>query len=106
MGLEDLDRDQVALADGKAAHLGELTRIDGVRVPAGVCVTTDAFRRVLADAISGSLVRLGERDRYAVRSSATAEDLPRPRSRDSTTRSWTWSGLIRDGQRIRVGGTS
>src|ERR1700682_5552560 len=118
LGLEEVDKTQVALVGGKGAHLGELSRI--VRVPAGFCVTTDAFRRImteapsiddrldrllrinplvraenptlraeirptlqgiatpddLAAAITRSLARLGEQAAYAVRSSATAEDLP------------------------------
>jgi phosphoenolpyruvate synthase/pyruvate phosphate dikinase len=120
VGLDEVDQQQVALVGGKAAHLGELSRIDGVRVPAGFCVTTDAFRELvaqvpsidqrldrlsrlgpddgkairtlsaqlrrsleeaaipgeLAAAITGALKRLGEQAAYAVRSSATAEDLP------------------------------
>jgi pyruvate,water dikinase len=120
LNLEDIDKTQVALAGGKGAHLGELSRIDGVRVPAGFCVTTDAFRRVmttvpwvddqldrlscldrgdreaigtlsaeirravegtaipgdLSAAVTRSLTRLGGQAAYAVRSSATAEDLP------------------------------
>jgi len=40
---------QIALAGGKGATLGALSRIDGIRVPAGFCVTTDAFRRVIAE---------------------------------------------------------
>ncbi len=47
LGLEEIDRTQVALAGGKGANLGELTRLGGVRVPAGFCVTTDAFRRIM-----------------------------------------------------------
>jgi len=39
----------VALVGGKAAQLGELTRIEGIRVPPGFCVTTDAFRSVVAN---------------------------------------------------------
>ncbi|HEY5185551.1 MAG TPA: rifamycin-inactivating phosphotransferase [Actinomycetes bacterium] len=118
--LEDVDRTQVARVGGKGAGLGELTRIDGIRVPRGFCVTTDAFRRVmagdreieealdrlahvdpgdregvgvcaaqlrqavegfalpddLADEITGAVARLDEHAAYAVRSSATAEDLP------------------------------
>ncbi|KUM80585.1 rifamycin-inactivating phosphotransferase [Streptomyces griseorubiginosus] len=118
--LQEIDRSQVALVGGKGAHLGELSRIEGVRVPDGFCVTTDAFRRFmaagpsvdgrldrLADAdpddreairtlsaeirrtieeiavpddiaasITGALARLGEQEACAVRSSATAEDLP------------------------------
>jgi rifampicin phosphotransferase len=120
LGLEEVDKTQVALVGGKGAQLGELSRIEGVRVPAGFCVTTDAFRRIMAEApsiddrldrmsrlnpdgrevirtlsaeirralegitipddlaaaITRSLARLGEHAGYAVRSSATAEDLP------------------------------
>jgi rifampicin phosphotransferase len=120
LGLEEIDKTQVALAGGKGANLGELSRIEGIRVPPGFCVTTDAFRRImttvpwvddhldrlsrlgpgdreaigtlsaeirralegiaipddLAAAITRSLARLGEPAAYAVRSSATAEDLP------------------------------
>ena len=39
-----------AVAGGKGAHLGELSRIDGIRVPAGFCVTTDAFTLIMAGA--------------------------------------------------------
>jgi len=45
-----IDRTQVALAGGKGASLGELSRIEGIRVPTGFCVTTGAFRRVVGDA--------------------------------------------------------
>jgi phosphoenolpyruvate synthase/pyruvate phosphate dikinase len=120
LSLEQLDKTQIALAGGKGANLGELSRIDGIRVPPGFCVTTDAFRRImatapwiddrldrlsrlhpddrqairtlsaeirqtlegiaipddLAAAITCSVTRLGGQAAYAVRSSATAEDLP------------------------------
>jgi pyruvate,water dikinase len=120
LGLHEVDETQVALVGGKGAHLGALSRLEGVRVPAGFCVTTDAFRRIMADApsiedrldelsrlnlddraavrtlsaeirrtvegiampadlaaaITRALARLGEQAAYAVRSSATAEDLP------------------------------
>ena len=120
LDLQEIDRTQVALVGGKAANLGELSRIDGIRVPAGFCVTTDAFRRVMADvpsiddrlarlsgldpddreaigalsaevrqavegiavpddlaaAVTSAVAGLGEHAAYAVRSSATAEDLP------------------------------
>lgn len=116
LGFQEIDREQVALCGGKGAHLGELSRIEGIRVPAGFCVTTEAFQRVVGDASSigerlDRLARLGSDDReairgrsaeirqaieeivvpddvateitgrlgdrtYAVRSSATAEDLP------------------------------
>ena len=120
LGLQEVDQTQVALVGGKGAHLGELSRIEGVRVPAGFCVTTDAFQRIMAEApsiddrldrlsrlkpdereainalsaeirrtlegiaipddlaaaITRPLSRLGEQAACAVRSSATAEDLP------------------------------
>ena len=44
LSFNEINRSQVALVGGKGAHLGELSRIEGVQVPAGFCVTTDAFR--------------------------------------------------------------
>jgi pyruvate,water dikinase len=123
LGFEEIDRTKVALVGGKGANLGELSRIEGLRVPAGFCVTTDAFQRILAEApsipsihdqldrlsllspddreairtlsaeirrtieaiaipddlaaaITRPLARLGLQAAFAVRSSATAEDLP------------------------------
>ena len=120
LGFQEIDLTQVADVGGKGAHLGELSRIEGLRVPAGFCVTTDAFRRIMAEApsiddrldrlsrlapddreairalsaeirrtlegiampddlaaaITRPLAALGEQAAYAVRSSATAEDLP------------------------------
>src|SRR5947209_6805204 len=120
LDFQEIDRTQVAAVGGKGAHLGELSRIEGLRVPAGFCVTTDAFQRILAEApliddrlvrlsrlmsddreatralsaeirrtlegvaipddlaaaITRALAPLGEQAAYAVRSSATAEDLP------------------------------
>jgi rifampicin phosphotransferase len=49
LGFEEIDRTRVAVVGGKGAHLGELSRIEGIRVPAGFCVTTDAFRRIMAE---------------------------------------------------------
>jgi phosphoenolpyruvate synthase/pyruvate phosphate dikinase len=120
LGLQDTDQTQVAVVGGKGAQLGGLSGIEGIHVPDGFCVTTAAFRRVMADspsindrldqlsrmkpddtdairtlsaeirgsveaipvpedlaaAITRALARLGEQAAYAVRSSATAEDLP------------------------------
>lgn len=69
-----------ALVGGKGAHLSTLLSLDGLHVPAGVCVTTKAFRDALSVQDLDALLReplrqLGEA-RFAVRSSATAEDLP------------------------------
>ncbi|MEV0849976.1 rifamycin-inactivating phosphotransferase [Streptomyces sp. NPDC049954] len=120
LDLREAEGTRIALVGGKGAHLGELSRIEGVHVPDGFCVTTEAFRRVvalapsldeqldrlsrldpddgeavrtlsarirrtvegiavpdgLAAAITRALTRFGEGAAYAVRSSATAEDLP------------------------------
>ena len=120
LGIEEIDPTQVGVVGGKAAGLGELSRIVGIGVPPGFCITTDAFRRILVEApafgervdqlslvasedrgairtlsaeirsiieqvripddvsaaITRSLALLGEDAAYAVRSSATAEDLP------------------------------
>jgi phosphoenolpyruvate synthase/pyruvate phosphate dikinase len=72
LGLQEIDQTQVAVVGGKGAQLGELSRIEGIHVPAGYCVTTDAFRRVMADAPSiderlDRLSRLNPDDREAVR---------------------------------------
>ena len=40
LGLQEVDETQVAVVGGKGAHLGALSRIEGIRVPAGFCVTT------------------------------------------------------------------
>ena len=120
LDLVEVDEMQAAVVGGKAAHLGGLSRIEGIRVPAGFCVTTAAFRRIMAEApsiddrldqlsrlnpddreairtlsaeirrtiegiaipgdlaaaITGALAQFGEQAACAVRSSATAEDLP------------------------------
>ncbi|MER6051502.1 rifamycin-inactivating phosphotransferase, partial [Streptomyces sp. NPDC001793] len=120
LDLQEVDETQVAVVGGKGAHLGELSQIDDIPVPGGFCVTTNAFRRIMAEApslddrldelsrldpddqeairtlsarirrtieetaipgdlasaITRALARLGARAACAVRSSATAEDLP------------------------------
>ena len=120
MNLERIDRNDIVDVGAKGAHLGELMRIDGICVPGGFCVTTDAFERAVAEvpsiadrldqlsrlnpddleairtlsaeirraiddaaipgdvvwAIGESLSRFGKQAAFAVRSSATAEDLP------------------------------
>jgi rifampicin phosphotransferase len=72
LDLREIDQTQVAVVGGKGARLGELGRIDGVRVPAGFCVTTDAFRQILAkapmiDERLDRLALLNPADREAVR---------------------------------------
>ncbi|GAA1109662.1 PEP/pyruvate-binding domain-containing protein [Nocardiopsis metallicus] len=71
-GLSDL----TGLVGGKAAGLAEAIRA-GERVPAGFCVTTEAHRsgEVPREEVAAAYEALGG-GRVAVRSSATAEDLP------------------------------
>src|SRR5438045_7818341 len=72
LDFQAVDKTHVALVGGKGAHLGELSRIEGVRVPAGFCVTTDAFRRIRTrvpwiDDQLDRLSRLNPDDREAIR---------------------------------------
>src|SRR5437660_11681602 len=72
LGFQEIDQTQVAVVGGKGAHLAELSRIEGPRVPAGFCVTTDAFQRIMAEAPSiddrlDRLSRLKPDDREAIR---------------------------------------
>jgi len=120
LSFDEIGRAQVAVVGGKGAQLAELLRIEGVRVPAGFCVTTNAFGRIMGEApsigdrldrlsrvnpddrgaigtlsaqvrrtieritipgdiaaaIISAIAELGPQAAYAVRSSATAEDLP------------------------------
>ncbi|HEV7645478.1 MAG TPA: phosphoenolpyruvate synthase [Pyrinomonadaceae bacterium] len=126
LNFQEIDKTQLAIVGGKGANLGELIRIEGIRVPDGFCISTEAFKRIIGETpsigelldrlsllkvedrdkirelsgeirlgiegiaipqdiveeIAGCLTKLGENDAptapvaYAVRSSATAEDLP------------------------------
>lgn len=72
LGLQEVDETQVAVVGGKGAHLGELSRLEGIRVPPGFCVTTDAFRRIMGEAPAiddrlDRLSRLEADDRDAIR---------------------------------------
>src|SRR5437660_3387416 len=117
---QEIDRSKFMVVGGKGANLGELSRIKGIRVTEGFCVTTEAYKKVtennqdlnslldeltrlkaeereniseispkirmvieripiskdIAEEIVGYLTKFGEKDAFAVRSSATAEDLP------------------------------
>ncbi|MFG2340454.1 rifamycin-inactivating phosphotransferase [Streptomyces yangpuensis] len=70
--LHQVDETQVAVVGGKAAHLGALSRIEGVHVPGGFCVTTKAFRRIIertprAGDLLDRLSRVDMDDREAIR---------------------------------------
>jgi len=81
LGLQSIDESHVGLVGGKGSNLGVLSRIEGIRVPPGFCVTTEAFERadgnVVPDDVAAAILRVvDDRVAYAVRSSATAEDQP------------------------------
>ncbi|MEV0308384.1 PEP/pyruvate-binding domain-containing protein [Nonomuraea fuscirosea] len=74
--LSDIDGSMLDLVGGKAAGLGKMIRA-GERVPDGFCLTADAYRagQLPEEELVEAYERLGG-GRVAVRSSATAEDLP------------------------------
>ena len=68
----EIDATHLAIVGGKGANLGELSRIPGIRVPDGFCVTTDAYRRIVAHSEAAGLLdrlsRLNPEDRDAISS--------------------------------------
>ncbi len=40
----DIDKIRFELVGGKGANLGELSRIEGIKVPEGFCISTDAYK--------------------------------------------------------------
>lgn len=120
LGFHEMEKTQLLLVGGKGLNLGELSKIQGIQVPEGFCVTTAGFQKAIKqnetvqalldqlamlkvedrdqiDEISRKirhtimeveipsnvvkevtryLSRFGDEHAYAVRSSATAEDLP------------------------------
>ena len=120
LGFQEIDKTKISMVGGKGANLGELSRIEGVQVPEGFCITTEVYKEIIGNSaafnslldqlailkaddrkgigetsakirkvieeiaipkgidneIARHLEQLGERNAYAVRSSATAEDLP------------------------------
>lgn len=120
LGFQDIEKTQHSLVGGKGFNLGELTKIQGIQIPEGFCVTTLGYQKAIeqnetyhallnrltklkpedrnqiseisrkirqtfleaeipadvAKEVTHQLSRLGEEHAYAVRSSATAEDLP------------------------------
>lgn len=120
LGFQDIDRTKLMVVGGKGANLGELSRTQGIRVPDGFSISTEAYRRIIGETpsinelldrlsllkvedrekigelsgeirrvIEGTVVpqnikeeitrfldRFDENTAFAVRSSATAEDLP------------------------------
>ncbi|MCY8353436.1 phosphoenolpyruvate synthase [Bacillus haynesii] len=120
LGFHEMEKTQLLLVGGKGLNLGELSKIQGIQVPEGFCVTTAGFQKAIKQnetvqalldqlamlkvedrdqigeisrkirhtimeveipsnvvkEVTRYLSRFGDEHAYAVRSSATAEDLP------------------------------
>ncbi|WP_409174638.1 phosphoenolpyruvate synthase [Brevibacillus fortis] len=120
LSFQEMEKTQLLLVGGKGLHLGELSKIQGIQVPEGFCVTTVGYQKAIdqnetyhalldrlamlnvqdreqigeisrkirqiimeaeipsdvVNAVTHYLSQFGEEHAYAVRSSATAEDLP------------------------------
>lgn len=120
LGFWEIEKTRLLLVGGKGLHLGELSKLEGIQVPEGFCITTLGYQKAIeqnetyhallhqltllkaedrdqiaeisrrirqsiveveipsevAEAVTQYLSRFGEDHAYAVRSSATAEDLP------------------------------
>src|SRR5258706_16130401 len=67
---KDIDKTKLKLVGGKGANLGELSRIEGIHVPDGFCISTKAFKRIMEETPSLnklldqlSLLKVEERDK-------------------------------------------
>jgi len=120
LGFQEIEKTQLLLVGGKGLNLGELSKIQGIQVPEGFCITTVGYQKAIeqnetfqalldqltmlkiedrdqigeiskkirqiimevkipsdvAKAVADYLSQFGDEHAYAVRSSATAEDLP------------------------------
>ncbi|MDN3015426.1 phosphoenolpyruvate synthase [Paenibacillus sp. BSR1-1] len=120
LGFQEMEKTQLMLVGGKGLNLGELSKIEGIQVPEGFCVTTVGYQKAIEQnetyhalldqltllkvedrdqigkisrkirqiimeveipsdvvkEVSDYLSQFGDEHAYAVRSSATAEDLP------------------------------
>jgi rifampicin phosphotransferase len=120
LSFQEIDKTKISVVGGKGVNLGEISKSQGIVVPEGFCVTTEAYKKItgnnqelntlldelsylsiedkekvseiskkvrkvieriaiskdIEEEIENYLIKFGENDAYAVRSSATAEDLP------------------------------
>ncbi|PEE40639.1 phosphoenolpyruvate synthase [Bacillus pseudomycoides] len=120
LGFQEIEETQLLLVGGKGLNLGKLSKIQGIQVPEGFCITTVGYQKAIEQnetfqalldqitmlkvegrdqiseisrkirqiimeveipsdvvkAVADYLSQFGDEHAYAVRSSATAEDLP------------------------------
>ncbi len=49
LGFKEIDKTKLAVGGGKGANLGELCRIEGIRVPDGFCISAEAFKKIIGN---------------------------------------------------------
>gem|GEM_PF-1847324 len=72
LGFQDIDKTKLMVVGGKGVNLGELSRIEGIRVPVGFCISTKAFKRIIGETPSInelldqlSLLKVEDREKIA-----------------------------------------
>src|SRR5437868_12534597 len=68
--LNEIDKTKIATVGGKGANLGELISIEGIQVPDGFCISTEAFKKIIGETPSInelldqlSLLKIEDRDK-------------------------------------------
>ena len=49
LGFQDIDKTKIMVVGGKGANLGEISKVEGIRVPDGFCISTEAFKRIIGE---------------------------------------------------------
>src|SRR6478609_12009707 len=72
LGFQVVDKTKIPLVGGKGANLGELSKIEGIPVPDGFCLSTEAFQRIIGATPSInerldrlSLLKTGDRNKIS-----------------------------------------
>ena len=47
LSFQEIDKAKIMVVGGKGANLGELSKIDGISVPEGFCITTEAYKIII-----------------------------------------------------------
>ena len=47
LGFQEMEKTQLLLVGGKGLNLGELSKIQGIQVPEGFCVTTEGYQKAI-----------------------------------------------------------
>jgi phosphoenolpyruvate synthase/pyruvate phosphate dikinase len=70
LGFQDIGKTKLMVVGSKGANLGELFKIEGIRVPDGFCISTEAFKRIIGETSSInelldqlSLLKVDDRDK-------------------------------------------